>query len=63
MLKEHLSLNREDLLKGLSRLFGFPRIGPRVRQAIEEGVELYLSRNPENGQTPDGKQMNIASAI
>jgi hypothetical protein len=55
MLKEHLSLNREDLLKGLSRLFGFPRIVPRVRQAIEEGVELYLSGNPENGQIPDGK--------
>ncbi len=51
MLKEHISLNREDLLKGLARLFGFSRIGARVRQAMEEGIDLYFERNAENNLT------------
>lgn len=38
ILHEHLGLGQDDLLKALATLFGFPRLTPRVREAMLAGV-------------------------
>lgn len=51
LLKEHLSLSREDLVKAVATLFGFSRVGNRVRQAMEEGIDCYAARVREPDST------------
>ncbi len=52
VLEQHLSLHREDLLRATAEMFGFNRLGNRVRRKMEEGLTWFLGeeRGREEGE-------------
>jgi hypothetical protein len=56
LLREAGSLEHEALLREVAALFGIERVGPRVREAIESGVEVLLA----SGRcTTDGTRLRL----
>jgi hypothetical protein len=49
LLKEHLSIQKDDLIRAAAATFGVKRVGVRVRQSMEEGLELYLQKQKTPG--------------
>ncbi|NLF19489.1 MAG: DUF3320 domain-containing protein, partial [Lentisphaerae bacterium] len=41
LLKDHLSIHKDDLLRATAAVFGIRRVGSRVRQSMEDGLEHY----------------------
>ncbi len=44
LLKEHLSLQSDDLIRVASQVFGIARVGTRVRAAFQEGLDCHTNR-------------------
>jgi hypothetical protein len=48
ILRNQISLHRSDLIKEVSKLFGYARIGPNVEAAMNAGINAAINKGYGN---------------